>query len=125
MNLGYKTTHTGTTSCGCGNKGGSVCDPRNVKSISRVGENVIIAFDDCTYIAAPITVLDTASLCGSSNTGETPTPSNPDNGNVQTGDNNVIMSLGGEIIDSAAQGGSKPPTSTEQPQADGHEYDIE
>lgn len=59
MNLGYVTTHTGKTSCGCANNsGGSVCDPRKVKSISRVGDNAIIAFEDCTYIAAPMEVVD-------------------------------------------------------------------
>lgn len=52
--------------CGCNNAQSSVnvCDTRKVKSISRVGDEVIIAFDDCTYIAAPYEVVNTVSMCG-------------------------------------------------------------
>lgn len=63
MNLGYKTTHTSSDNgCGCKNQGGNVCDTRKVKSISRVGSKAIIAFDDCTYIAAPFDVVDMPSV---------------------------------------------------------------
>lgn len=62
MNLGYKTVHTSSGGCGCGNTGGSVCDPRKVKSISKVGDQAIIAFDDCTYIATPFSNVDMASV---------------------------------------------------------------
>lgn len=62
MNLGYTTTHVGT-SCGCGGpSNGSACDPRRIKSISRVGDNAIVAFDDCTYMEAPVAVVDPKSF---------------------------------------------------------------
>lgn len=71
MNLGYTTTNPQSGSCGC--KGtGSVCDPRKVKSISKVGDQAIIAFDDCSYISAPAELFDTKSIC------DKPTPMSED-----------------------------------------------
>lgn len=54
-----------TSSCGCG--GGStatqsVCETRRIKSISRVKDEVIIAFDDCSYMRAPVDVVDASLL---------------------------------------------------------------
>lgn len=71
MNLGYTTTNPQSGSCGC--KGtGSVCDSRKVKLISKVGDQAIIAFDDCSYISAPAELFDTKSIC------EKPTPISED-----------------------------------------------
>lgn len=54
--------------CGCEHGGGAKptvsCDPRNVKSISKVGSRVIVTFDDCTYVEAPASVVDVKSFCG-------------------------------------------------------------
>lgn len=93
MNLGYKTTHVGS-SCGCsGSSGGSSCDPRKVKSVSRVGDNVIIAFDDCTYISAPFSVVDLTGFC--KNTGDSaPT----DNASSQSDNHEPLYSLGGIVV---------------------------
>lgn len=93
MNLGYKTTHVGP-SCGCsGSSGGSSCDHRKVKSVSRVGDNVIIAFDDCTYISAPFSVVDVAGFCQKTD-GTTPI----DNPSSQRSDHEPLYSLGGVVV---------------------------
>lgn len=68
MNLKRNPFHKSSAgrSCGCGtcNDGMRVgaCDARTVKSISRVGDQAIIAFDDCTYIAAPFNIVDMPSV---------------------------------------------------------------
>ena len=36
------------------------CDPRKVISITKAGEHVIIALDDCTFLRAPLEVLDSS-----------------------------------------------------------------
>lgn len=50
-----------STGCG-GTATQSVCETRRVKSISRVKDEVIIAFDDCTYLHAPVSVVDASLL---------------------------------------------------------------
>lgn len=105
MNLGSRYLSGG---CGCGDSNArhtSHCDNRKIKSISRIGDDVLVTFNDCTFMTAPSTVVDAASMCGDRGTGNTDnnggTPA-PDNNGTPSGGNNVIMSLGGEIIDSAA-----------------------
>lgn len=50
----------------CSSCGGDVirpmnsCDPRKIISITRAGEHVIIALDDCTFLRAPLEVLDSS-----------------------------------------------------------------
>lgn len=54
---------------GCSTCGGGVnhptnqCDPRKVVSISKAGDSLIIALDDCTFFKADMSVLD-ACVCG-------------------------------------------------------------
>lgn len=114
MNLGSRYLSGG---CGCG---GSTpqhpttpCDTRKIQSISRVGDKVLVTFDDCTFMTALDTVLDTVSLWGASNNSVSPTP--------PAGNSNVIMSLGGKVIDADATGDTVdiPP-----PNASDHETGI-
>lgn len=64
MNLKQRVAFNNGCGCGKTQERGSACDTRKVKSIARVGDDVIIAFDDCTYIAAPYEVVNTVSMCG-------------------------------------------------------------
>lgn len=135
MNLGSRYVSGG---CGCGGgnntKQTTTCDTRQIQSISRVGDKVLVTFDDCTFMTALDTVLDGVSLWGADNTGNTGNTGNTDvSPTPPSGGNNVIMSLGGEVIDAAAQGGQgtqgggKAPDQTNPayPPEDGHEPEIE
>lgn len=59
MNLGSRMQMGGRGEC-CDNT--HTCDPRRVTSIYQTGDQVIITFDNCTYIAAPKTVVDQKSF---------------------------------------------------------------
>ena len=62
---------------GCSTCGGGVnhptnqCDERKVVSISKAGDSLIIALDDCTFFKADMSVLD-ACVCGGEGTGANP-----------------------------------------------------
>lgn len=55
MRLGNRAT--GSPSCGCGGER-HTCDNRRVVSIVRDNDDVIIAFDDCTFIRASYDVVN-------------------------------------------------------------------
>jgi hypothetical protein len=71
MNLNGRKLGAGCSSCG-----GSVarptnnCDPRKVISITRAGDKVIIALDDCTFLVADKESLDPSVTGGNNNTGK-------------------------------------------------------
>lgn len=60
MKLGsrYKSGSVGT--CGaCQNEAVvNVCDRRQIKSIVKAGDKVLVVLDDCTYLEADFTVVD-------------------------------------------------------------------
>lgn len=61
MKLGNRY-RTGTPSqpCCSGGLEKHQCDRRAVKSITRSGDKVYVILDDCTYIEAPLDVVDTS-----------------------------------------------------------------
>ena len=67
MNLNGRKLGAGCSSCG-----GSVvrptnnCDPRKVISITRAGDNVIVALDDCTFLITDKSALDPSVTGGNS-----------------------------------------------------------
>lgn len=55
---------SGCSTCGGGvNHPTNQCDERKVVSISKAGDSLIIALDDCTFFKADMSVLD-ACVCG-------------------------------------------------------------
>ena len=71
MNLGSRRLGAGCSTCGGGvNHPTNQCDERKVVSISKAGDNLIIALDDYTFFKADMSVLD-ACVCGDG-TGATP-----------------------------------------------------
>lgn len=72
MNLGSRRLGAGCSTCGGGvNHPTNQCDERNVVSISKAGDSLIIALDDCTFFKADMSVLD-ACVCGGEGTGINP-----------------------------------------------------
>ena len=71
MNLNGRKLGAGCSSCG-----GSVarptnnCDPRKVISITRAGDKVIVALDDCTFLIADKESLDPSVTGGNNNPGK-------------------------------------------------------
>lgn len=64
MNLGSRRLGAGCSTCGGGvNRPTNQCDERKVVSISKAGDSLIIALDDCTFFKADMSVLD-ACVCG-------------------------------------------------------------
>ena len=64
MNLGSRRMGSGCSTCGGGvNHPTNQCDERKVVSISKAGDSLIIALDDCTFFKADMSVLD-ACVCG-------------------------------------------------------------
>lgn len=63
MNLGSRRLGAGCSTCGGVNHPTNQCDERKVVSISRAGDSLIIALDDCTFFKAEMSVLD-ACVCG-------------------------------------------------------------
>lgn len=64
MNLGSRRLGAGCSTCGGGvNHPTNQCDERKVVSISKAGDSLIIALDDCTFFKADMSVLDTC-VCG-------------------------------------------------------------
>ena len=63
---------SGCSTCGGGvNHPTNQCDERKVVSISKAGDSLIIALDDCTFFKADMSVLD-ACVCGGEGTGANP-----------------------------------------------------
>lgn len=52
------------SSCGCAasDKRVNACDTRNIKAIVKAKDEVLIAFDDCTFMRAPFDVVDKSVL---------------------------------------------------------------
>ena len=72
MNLGSRRLGAGCSTCGGGvNHPTNQCDERKVVSISKAGDSLIIALDDCTFFKADMSVLD-ACVCGGEGTGANP-----------------------------------------------------
>lgn len=67
MNLGSRRMGAGCSTCGGVNHPTNQCDERKVVSISKAGDSLIIALDDCTFFKADMSVLD-ACVCGTSGT---------------------------------------------------------
>ena len=64
MNLGSRRLGAGCSTCGGGvNHPTNQCDERKVVSISKAGDSLIIALDDCTFFKADMSVLDSC-VCG-------------------------------------------------------------
>ena len=63
MNLGSRRLGAGCSTCGGVNCPTNQCDERKVVSISKAGDSLIIALDDCTFFKADMSVLDTC-VCG-------------------------------------------------------------
>lgn len=64
MNLGSRRMGAGCSTCGGGvNRPTNQCDERKVVSISKAGDSLIIALDDCTFFKADMSVLDPC-VCG-------------------------------------------------------------
>ena len=64
MNLGSRRLGAGCSPCGGGvNHPTNQCDERKVVSISKAGDSLIIALDDCTFFKADMSVLDSC-VCG-------------------------------------------------------------
>lgn len=63
MNLGSRRLGAGCSTCGGVNHPTNQCDERKVVSISKAGDSLIIALDDCTFFKAEMSVLD-ACVCG-------------------------------------------------------------
>lgn len=64
MNLGSRRMGAGCSTCGGGvNRTTNQCDERKVVSISKAGDSLIIALDDCTFFKADMSVLDPC-VCG-------------------------------------------------------------
>ena len=64
MNLGSRRLGSGCSTCGGGvNHPTNQCDERKVVSISKAGDSLIIALDDCTFFKADMSVLDPC-VCG-------------------------------------------------------------
>lgn len=64
MNLGSRRLGAGCSTCGGGvNRPTNQCDERKIVSISKAGDSLIIALDDCTFFKADMSVLD-ACVCG-------------------------------------------------------------
>lgn len=63
MNLGSRRLGAGCSTCGGVNRPTNQCDERKVVSISKAGDSLIIALDDCTFFKADMSVLD-ACVCG-------------------------------------------------------------
>lgn len=64
MNLGSRRLGAGCSTCGGGvNHPTNQCDERKVVSISKAGDSLIIALDNCTFFKADMSVLD-ACVCG-------------------------------------------------------------
>lgn len=71
MNLGSRRMGAGCSTCGGVNRPTNQCDERKVVSISKAGDSLIIALDDCTFFKADMSVLD-ACVCGTDSTGVNP-----------------------------------------------------
>lgn len=71
MNLGSRRMGAGCSTCGGVNRPTNQCDERKVVSISKAGDSLIIALDDCTFFIADMSVLD-ACVCGTDGTGVNP-----------------------------------------------------
>lgn len=71
MNLGSRRMGAGCSTCGGVNRPTNQCDERKVVSISKAGDSLIIALDDCTFFKADMSVLD-ACVCGTDGTGVNP-----------------------------------------------------
>lgn len=63
MNLGSRRLGAGCSTCGGVNHPTNQCDERKVVSISKAGDSLIIALDDCTFFKAEMSVLDPC-VCG-------------------------------------------------------------
>ena len=63
MNLGSRRLGAGCSTCGGVNRPTNQCDERKVVSISKAGDSLIIALDDCTFFKADMSVLDSC-VCG-------------------------------------------------------------
>ena len=63
MNLGSRRMGAGCSTCGGVNRPTNQCDERKVVSISKAGDSLIIALDDCTFFKADMSVLDSC-VCG-------------------------------------------------------------
>ena len=71
MNLGSRRLGAGCSTCGGVNRPTNQCDERKVVSISKAGDSLIIALDDCTFFKADMSVLD-ACVCGTDGAGVNP-----------------------------------------------------
>lgn len=71
MNLGSRRMGAGCSTCGGVNRPTNQCDERKVVSISKAGDSLIIALDDCTFFKADMSVLD-ACVCGTDGAGVNP-----------------------------------------------------
>ena len=71
MNLGSRRMGAGCSTCGGVNRPTNQCDERKVVSISKAGDSLIIALDDCTFFKADMSVLD-ACVCGTDGMGVNP-----------------------------------------------------
>ena len=63
MHLGSRRLGAGCSTCGGVNRPTNQCDERKVVSISKAGDSLIIALDDCTFFKADMSVLDPC-VCG-------------------------------------------------------------
>ena len=63
MNLGSRRLGAGCSTCGGVNRPTNQCDERKGVSISKAGDSLIIALDDCTFFKADMSVLDPC-VCG-------------------------------------------------------------
>ena len=63
MNLGSRRLGAGCSTCGGVNRPTNQCDERKVVSLTKAGDSLIIALDDCTFFKADMSVLDPC-VCG-------------------------------------------------------------
>lgn len=58
MKLGSRLK-SGSSTCGCNTApSSSPCDRRQIKSITKSGDKVLVVLDDCTYLEADFDVVD-------------------------------------------------------------------
>lgn len=66
MNLNGRKLGAGCSSCGGSDvRPTNSCDPRKVISITRAGDNIMVALSDCTFLTADKSVLDPSVTGGS------------------------------------------------------------
>lgn len=71
MNLNGRKLGAGCSSCGGSDmRPTNSCDPRKVISITRAGDNIMVALSDCTFLTADKSVLDPSVTGGNNNPGK-------------------------------------------------------